>query len=163
MATRRICEFLDGSNARYVLVHHSPAFTAQEIAESSHIPGRFMAKAVVVRIDSVLALAVVPASCDVSLALLRQEAAADQVRLADEDEFADRFEGCQIGTAPPFGNLFGIPTYVDSSFSDEDEIAFNAGTHTDLIVMRFKDYRRIVRPTRATISLASRRRPAALV
>jgi Ala-tRNA(Pro) deacylase len=147
MATRRIREFLDGSAARYVAISHSPSYTARETANSTQIPARKMAKTVVVVLDGNLALAVVPANKDVNLELLRRRANAHGARLADESEFADRFLGCKLGTAPPFGNLFGIDTFIDPDLIRRREIAFAAGTHTDVIVMWAADYQRLVQPT----------------
>lgn len=152
MATRRIREFLDGNHAKYVLISHSTAYTAQEVAESAHIPGKELAKTVVVRLDGRLALAALPATRDVDMGLLRAATGALYVGLAEEPEFADRFEGCQLGAMPPFGNLFGMETVADQRLADEDLIAFNAGSHTDVIAMRFADWRRLVRPILADIS-----------
>jgi Ala-tRNA(Pro) deacylase len=153
MATRRIREFLDGNHVKYVLISHSTAYTAQEVAESAHVPGRELAKSVIVRLDGRLAIAVVPATRDVEMALLRAETGAIYVGLAEEREFADRFEGCQLGAMPPFGNLFGMETVADRRLEEEDLIAFNAGSHTDVIAMRFVDWRRLVRPKVADISV----------
>jgi Ala-tRNA(Pro) deacylase len=153
MATRRTIEFLDGQNIKYTIIHHSPAFTAQEVAATSHIPGRSMAKTVVVEIDDALALAVVPATRDVDMSLLRSVAEARYASLADPTDFATRFEGCQLGMMPPLGNLFGMRTYADSDLAKEENIAFNAGSHSDVVVMRFADYRRIAHPKLAPISV----------
>jgi Ala-tRNA(Pro) deacylase len=152
MATRRTTEFLDGQHARYVLVSHSPAYTAQEIAGSMHIPGRLLAKTVVVRVDGELALAVVPATKQVDTNALANAVEAEIVEIADEKEFTNRFTDCQLGTAPPFGNLFGMETYIDHTLAAQDDIIFNAGTHTDGIWMRFADYRRVARPVIAKIA-----------
>lgn len=146
MATRRIREFLDGNNVRYVTISHSRAYTAQEVAESTHIPGRIMAKTVIVSIDGQLAMVIVPATRSVDLGAIRLARGTEDVRLADEPEFKDRFLGCQTGTVPPFGNLFGMDTFIDPSLADQVYIAFPAGTHTDAIVMHFNDYLRLVRP-----------------
>lgn len=146
MATRRISEFLDGNRVKYVTIMHSPAYTAREIAATTHIPGHQWAKTVIVNIDGVLAMAVVPAHREVDMSALRAEIGADFVELADRSELADRFEGCQLGMMPPFGNLFGMDTYVDRDIAKLDRIVFNAGTHTDAIAMKFADYRRIVHP-----------------
>jgi Ala-tRNA(Pro) deacylase len=151
MATRRIREFLDGNNARYVMIHHSPAFTASEVAASVHVPGKQLAKSVMVKIDGQLAIAVVPATRDVDFELLRSETGARDVRIAEEPDFVECFEGCQLGAMPPFGDLFGFGTYVERSLAKEKYIAFNAGTHTDVIVMEFNDYRRLARPKLAHI------------
>jgi Ala-tRNA(Pro) deacylase len=154
MATRRTREFLDGNGVKYVLIHHSPAYTAQEVAASAHIPGRDLAKAVMVTIDGRLAIAVVPASRLVDMDLLRSAAGAQYAALADEADFADRFDGCQLGAMPPFGNLFGMETFVDTDLAKEEYVAFNAGSHTDVIAMRFNDFRRLANPKLAHITPA---------
>lgn len=146
MATRRIEEFLDGNHALYDVITHTPAYTAQEVAASIHLPGKYMAKTVIVKIDGSLAMAVVPAARDVDLELLREAAGAQDVRLAEEAEFADRFTGCRLGAAPPFGNLFGVETYVDCEMAKRKHVVFNAGTHTHAISMKFEDYRRLAHP-----------------
>lgn len=152
MATQRIREFLDGNHARYVFVSHSPAYTAQEIAASMHIPGRLMAKTIVVRVDGQLALAVVPATMELNPAALARVTGAQDVEIAPEDEFVDRFGGCQLGTAPPFGNLFGMDTYIDAQLAGQQDIVFNAGTHTDAVWMRTGDYQRLARAVPARIA-----------
>ncbi len=119
---------------------------AQEAAESTHIPGQYMAKTVIVWIDGRLAMAVVPATKVVDLALLRHAQNAAYVRLAKETDFKDRFVGCQLGTVPPFGKLFGVETMYDPALARNEYIAFPAGTHTDVIVMRFADYELLVSP-----------------
>ena len=153
MSIRRIQEFLDGNHVRYAVICHSPAYTASEVAESVHIRGRTFAKVVIVAIDGRLALAVVPATCEVDLSSLQDLTGVHDVRLAGETEFADRFQGCKLGTVPPFGNLFGVDTYVDRSLMKEEYIAFNAGTHTDVIVMSFEDYNHLVRAKFAHIAM----------
>jgi Ala-tRNA(Pro) deacylase len=153
MSTRRIREFLDGNQVKYAVISHSPAFTAQEVAASAHIPGRDLAKTVVVNIGGRLALAVVPASRMVDMDQLRTASGAEYTALADESDFARRFEGCQVGTAPPFGVLFGMETYVEKDLAKEEMIAFNAGTHSEVVAMRFADFRRLVHPKLAHISL----------
>jgi len=153
MATQRIREFLDGNHARYVLISHSPAYTAQEVAQSVHVPGKYMAKTVVVVVDGRLALAVVSATKEVDLGRLGAAAGdVPDVRLANPHEFVDRFTGCQLGTVPPFGILFGTDTYVDRDLARLDAIVFNAGTHTEVISMTFADYRRLAHPRLATIA-----------
>lgn len=152
MATRRIREYLDGNHVRYVVISHSPAYTASQVAESSHIRGKSLAKVVVVVVDGRLALAVVPSTKDVDMTRLQEEAGTSNVRLADETEFAHRFEGCNVGTVPPFGNLFGMDTFLDRSLMEPAHIAFSAGTHTDVIVMDTDDYFPLAKPILVDVS-----------
>lgn len=153
MSIRRIQEFLDGNHIRYPMIRHSPAYTASEVAQSVHVRGRIFAKVVIVAVGGRLAMAVVPSTRDVDLSRLQNVTGECDLRLGKETEFADRFEGCKLGAAPPFGNLFGVDTYVDQSLLREEYIAFNAGTHTDVIVMGFEDYHRLARAKVAQIAM----------
>ena len=139
-------EYLDKHNVAYVVISHSPAYTAQGIAGLAHIPGKELAKTVVVRLDGKLAMAVIPAKLHVDLALLKRATNAKTVALASEDEFKDRFPQCETGAMPPFGNLFSLDVFADDSLEMDKEIAFNAGTHRELIRMAWEDFKRLVEP-----------------
>lgn len=146
MIAKKLTEYLDQWNVRYVIIRHSPAYTTHEVAQSAHIPGRFMAKTVMVKIDGVLAMAVLPANHRIMLDDLRDLVGTDDVRLAKEDEFKSFFPDCEAGAMPPFGNLYDMSVYVSPDLAEEDEIAFNAGSHTEVIRMSFRDYERLVKP-----------------
>jgi len=146
MALTSLTEYLDGHNVAYVVISHSPAYTAQGIAGLAHIPGKELAKTVIVKLDGKLAMAVIPAKFHVDLALLKRGANAKTVSLASEDEFKDRFPQCETGAMPPFGNLFSLDVFADDSLERDKEIAFNAGTHRELIRMAWEDFKRLVEP-----------------
>ncbi len=147
MPVTRLKEFLDQENVKYVTIGHSPAFTAQEIAERAHIPGKELAKTVMVKIDGELAMIVVPASEHVRLAHLKEALGADAAEIAGEYEFKERFPDCETGAMPPFGNLYDMPVFVSATLREDDEIAFNAGSHSELIRMAYADFERLVKPT----------------
>ncbi len=146
MPVEKLRELLDRNRIKYVVISHSPAHTAQEIAASAHIPGSEMAKTVVVKLYGRLAMAVLPASELVDLELLADAAFAQMAELADEAEFGDRFPDCELGAMPPFGNLYGMDVYVADSLAEDEEIAFNAGSYTELVRMAYPDYARLVKP-----------------
>ena len=152
MPLRKLKEFLDSHSIKYVTIGHSQAFTAQEIAATAHIPGRELAKTVMVKIDGKMAMAVVPASYRVDFDLLKQAAGANRVGLASEQEFKDLFPECEVGAMPPFGNLYGMEVFVAESLAENEEIAFNAGSHTELIRVLYKDLETHVKPKVAKIS-----------
>ncbi len=154
MPTQRLKEFLDSNKVKYVAISHSQAFTAQEIAASAHVPGRQLAKTVVGSVDGNMAMAVLPATDHVDLRLLKQAAGAKKAELAGEREFKDLFPDCEIGAMPPFGNLYDLDVYVASELAEGEEIAFNAGTHTELIKMVYDDFERLVKPKVVELSLA---------
>ncbi len=146
MPVRKLKKFLDENQVRYVRISHSPAYTAQEIAASAHVPGREVAKTVMVRLDGRMAMVVLPASRHVDFPLLRAATGARDAELASEGEFRDLFPECELGAMPPFGNLYDMDVYVTASLMEDDEIAFNAGSHTELIRMPVAEFKRLVRP-----------------
>ncbi len=146
MPCAKLQEFLDSHQIRYLSIKHSPAFTAQEVAAAAHIPGQDLAKTVVVKLDGEMALVVLPAPTMVRMNHLKTQAGASDASLASEEEFKGRFPDCEVGAMPPFGNLYGMETFVDGTLVEEEEIAFNAGTHTELVKMAYADFQRLVRP-----------------
>jgi Ala-tRNA(Pro) deacylase len=146
MPARALQTFLDSHQVKYVTIQHSPAFTAQEIAASAHIPGKQLAKTVIVTLDGHLAMAVLPASDTVDVERLKALAGARTVALAHEPDFQDRFPECEVGAMPPFGNLYGLDVWVAARLAEDEDIAFNAGDHTELIRMAYRDFDRLVRP-----------------
>mgnify|MGYP001826885258 FL=1 len=147
MTESRLIDFLDKEHVKYVTIGHSPAFTAQEIAALAHIPGKELAKTVIVKVDNELAMVVLPASEMVRLDHLRESLGTEFVELAEEDEFKGAFPDCETGAMPPFGNLYGMKVFVDQSLREDDEIAFNAGSHEELIRLPYAEYERLVHPT----------------
>lgn len=146
MPAKKVAQFLDSHKVKYVMVKHSPAFTAQEIAASAHIPGKELAKTVMIKIDGTMAMAVLPASYRVDFKGLKKLAGAKKVELASEDAFQRLFPECEIGAMPPFGNLYEMEVYVANPLPEDDEIAFNAGSHTELIRLHYADFQRLVEP-----------------
>ncbi|MEI7933885.1 MAG: YbaK/EbsC family protein [Chlorobiaceae bacterium] len=154
MPIRKLREFLDSHAVRYFVVSHSPAYTAQEIAAAAHVPGKELAKTVMVTLDGKMAMVVLPASRQLDFELLRKLTATSKVELASEKEFADLFPECEIGAMPPFGNLYGMDVYVSEELEDDDEIAFNAGAHTELLRLSYENYKRLIHPKVAKLSVA---------
>jgi Ala-tRNA(Pro) deacylase len=146
MAAKMLIDFLENHHVQYVNITHSPAYTSQEIAASAHIPGRELAKPVMVKIKGELAMIVLPAHRLLNLEELQQALGTDDVQLAREEDFTNRFPDCEPGAMPPFGNLYGMDVYMDESLLEDEQIAFNSGTHTELTRMAFKDFERLVHP-----------------
>lgn len=152
MAIKKLKSYLDDNNIKYVSIIHSQAYTAQETAQSAHIPGKEMAKTVIVKSGDDLVMLVLPASEKVDLDLVKGATRSDSVQLASEQDFKDLFPNCETGAMPPFGNLYGMPVYVEESLSRNKNIAFNAGSHTELIKLTYKDFNRLVKPKVTRIS-----------
>ena len=152
MPVKKLKEFLDRNGIKYVTISHSAAFTAQEVAALSHVPGKDLAKTVMVKIDGTMAMAVLPSPNYVSFDRLKHAIGAGTVTLAGEDEFKNMFPECEPGAMPPFGNLYGMEVYVAEALAEDEEIAFNAGTHTELIKMSYRDFERLVKPKKIKFS-----------
>ncbi len=146
MPSQLLKEYLDENDIKYISIMHSMAFTAVDIAKSAHIPSRELAKTVIIEVDDEMAMAVVPANYKVKLDILREALGTDNIRLADEAEFTPRFQDCEVGAMPPFGCLYDMDVYVAESLTEDEKIAFNAGSHLEIVQMDYKDYENLVKP-----------------
>lgn len=146
MSAEKLRLFFERHQVKYESLNHSPAFTAHETAACVKVREAAFAKAVMVKIDELLAMAVLPASRRLHLESLRAATGAKQIELAREDEFCALFPDCEPGAMPPFGSLYGIPLFVDRNLSRKPEIVFNAGTHTEAIKLAYETYETLVSP-----------------
>ncbi|HVI77147.1 MAG TPA: YbaK/EbsC family protein [Candidatus Acidoferrum sp.] len=146
MTLSKLRDFLDSRHIKYMVISHSLAYTAQGVAALAHVSGKKLAKTVIVKIDGILAMAVIPGSCHVDLDRLRALTGAQAVEIASELEFKDAFPDCETGAMPPFGNLYQMAVYVDASLAENEEVTFSAGTHRELVRMKWEDMARLVNP-----------------
>ena len=150
----KLREFLEDEKVPYSVHSHPEAYTALDIAALEHVQGRMLAKVVIVKTGAGdLVMVVLPADRRVDFKKAGAVLGSEEVRLAQESEFQDTFPGCDVGSMPPFGNLFGLPVLVDELLAENDEIVFNAGTHTLTAKLRFADFRRLVQPRIASLSV----------
>lgn len=153
----RLRRFLDEQHADYQVLPHREAFTAQEVAGASHVPGREVAKVLVVRESGGgYLMLVLPAPCRVDLAALGTATGKRKLALASEVEFERLFPDCETGAMPPFGNLYGLPVYIDACFAGAEEIVFQAGNHHEVVRMRYPEYARLVKPIAGEFCLHAR-------
>jgi Ala-tRNA(Pro) deacylase len=146
MPAKNLMEFLDANRVKYTTITHSTAYTSQEIAATTHIRGQELAKTVIVKVDGHMAMAVLPAAYQVNLSALRAVVGANNLSLATEAEFKGLFPECETGAMSPFGNIYGMPVFVEESLTRDREIAFNAGTHKELIQLAYEDFAQLVHP-----------------
>ena len=146
MPMTRLEEFLNKNGVAHQVIPHPVAFTATSVARAAHVPGKEMAKTVVVDLDGQRVLAVVPAHRKVDLERLRQATDSFYADLEEEWEFAHDYPDCEPGAMPPFGDLFGLEVFVEPHLAQDAEIAFNAGTHTEVVRMAYKDFERLAHP-----------------
>ena len=146
MIIKKLKDYLDSHHIKYVIISHSPAFTAQEIAAYAHIPGKEMAKTVMLKVDGKMTMAVLPASYHIHFHELKSAIRAKDLELANEREFRDLFPECEVGAMPPFGHLYGVKMMVAQSLTEDEEIAFNAGSHRELVKMAYADYEKLTQP-----------------
>ena len=149
---KRLIDCLDENKANYEILRHPEAITAQRIAEAEHVKGRHHAKVVMLKSGGQHLMAVLPAEHLIDLEKLATFFGKD-VSFESEREFESLFPDCAVGAMPPFGNLYGVPTYVDKSLAEEDYIVFEAGTHTEAIKLSYHDYEKIVKPQVADFAI----------
>lgn len=154
MPANKLKEYLDNHKIKYVTIDHSLAYTAQEIAAAADVPGKELAKTIIVKIDGELAMAVLPASFWVDTELLKIAARAKKIEIASEDEFNDLFPGCELGAMPPFGNLYRMKVFVAEKLAEDKEIVFNACTHRELIRLSYRDFEKLVKPVVANFAIS---------
>jgi Ala-tRNA(Pro) deacylase len=155
MAKEKIEAYLRENDVPYEVRHHPVAYTSQRVAQSEHIPGKFVAKVVVVFADDKMTLLALPAPLHVDLKKAAAVLRAKEVRLATEDEFAGHFPDCEVGAVPPIGSLYGLPLYVDTALAEDEKIVFDAGTHTDTITVTYEDFARVAEPEVADFAVRS--------
>lgn len=142
----RLKEFLDKNQVQYQVHAHPETFTAQEIAASLHVPGKELAKVVIIKSSGKFLMAVLPASYKIDLEKLKDASGESELRLATETEFKDLFPDCEVGAMPPFGKLYNLEVYADRSLIDNQRIVFQAGSHIDTVSMKYADFARLAEP-----------------
>ena len=146
MPCPKLKDFLERNEIKYELIHHPPTYTAQLTAASSHVTADELAKVVMVNRDGKLAMAVVPSSRRVDVTALHTASGASSLRLASELEFKQQFPDCDAGAMPPFGNLYGMDVFVDEALVHNARIAFNAGSHDEVVRLAYADFECLVQP-----------------
>jgi Ala-tRNA(Pro) deacylase len=159
MPCPKLKDFLDRNEIKYELIHHPTTYTAQLTAASSHVKPEELAKTVILSRDGKLAMAVVPASKRVDITALHSASGAHSMRLASELEFKQQFPDCDAGAMPPFGNLYGMEVFVDIGLIDKKRIAFNAGSHEELVRVAYADFERLVKPRVLSFAVVAERAP----
>lgn len=150
MPNKALKEFLDNHHVKYTSINHSPGFTMPEVAAAAHISGKHLAKTVIVKIGNQLAMVVIPANEHVNFGALKQIAGVN-ADLAKESDFKSKFPECEVGAMSPFGNLYDMPVYVSSQLVNYDDIVFNAGSHSELLKLAYRDFERLVHPKVITL------------
>jgi Ala-tRNA(Pro) deacylase len=138
---------LDHEHVHYDVLPHSLTFRARAVARSLRVPEQQMAKVVIVKVKDRFVTMVLPANWQVDLLRLRKIFGTPRVRLATENEIARLFPDCEVGAMPPLGTLYGLPVYVDRSLTEDEDIVFEGGTHSEAIRMRYWDFAALVFPT----------------
>ena len=143
----RLEDYLRENGVPFEVQHHPRAITAQEVAATEHVPGKMLAKVVMVMVDGEMVMLSLPAPYQVDLEKVGKVLGAEEVRLAEEEEFEGAFPDCEVGAMPPFGNLYDLPVYVEEALTEDETIFFRAGTHTDTMSVRYADFEQLVEPT----------------
>jgi Ala-tRNA(Pro) deacylase len=149
----RLENYLRENQVRFEEHHHPRAVTAQEVVASEHVPGRMLAKTVMVLADGEMVMLALPAPYQVDLEKAAAALGVDEAHLAQEEEFEDSFPDCEVGAMPPFGNLYGVPVYVEKTLAEDETMVFRSGTHTETMSVTYSDFERLVEPTVAVFAL----------
>jgi Ala-tRNA(Pro) deacylase len=148
----KIKQYLDQNKILYQVILHKEVFTAQQLAQALHVPGKDLVKVVIIKADDTYRMAVLPATRKIDLSALQSLLNASSLTIATEHEIKSLFPEAEIGAMPPFGNLANLETWVDASLKADEYITFNAGTHYEAIRMHYVDFERLTIPHVATFS-----------
>ncbi len=141
---QRLEEFLASRHATYEPVTHPAAVTAQEQAAVMHVPGRSLAKVLIVKERDGLVMAIVPAATEVDLDRVKGLIGHGDVRLASVEEIRAVVPDCPPGSIPPFGALYGLRAFIDRSLLGVPEVTMPAGDPASAIRMRWSEFERLV-------------------
>ncbi len=148
----KLKQHLDENKVPYQVILHGEVYTAQELAQALHVPGKALVKVVIVKADSGYRMAVLPASRKIDLPALQAQLDTSMLAIATEQEIKELFPEDEIGAMHPFGNLSAMVVWVDESLATDEYITFNAGTHYEAIRIKFTDFTRLVQPHIASFS-----------
>ena len=143
---KKLKDYLEQNQVSYELGYHVRVYTAQEIAAAQHVPGKEMAKVVMVKVDGKNVMLVLPASYRVEMKKLKGVLNSRKVAMVKEEEFQELFPDCEIGAMPPFGNLYNLEVWVDQVLTEDEFIVFQAGNHVETLKIKYSDYVRLVNP-----------------
>jgi len=143
---KKLKEYLERNQVSYEVGYHARVYTAQEVAASQHVPGKEMAKVVMVKANGKVVMLVLPASYQVDMKKLKGVLDSKKVGMIREDDFQELFPDCEIGAMPPFGNLYNLEVWVDQVLTEDDFIVFRAGSHVETLRIKYNDYARLVNP-----------------
>lgn len=135
--------YLESSNTDYRLVPHPRSYTSPETAEAAHVAGDLLVKSVVVKGNGGYAMVLLPSTHRIDLGALR-ERLGQLFGLADEPDIRRLFKDCDVGSIPPFGQVYGLDVFVDDALLDQDEIYFEGGDHEELVQVAGSDFGRLV-------------------
>jgi len=143
---KKLKEYLEKNQVSYEVGYHARVYTAQEVAASQHVPGKEMAKVVMVKANGKVVMLVLPASYQVDMKKLKDVLNSKKVGLIKEEDFQELFPDCEIGAMPPFGNLYNLEVWGDQILTQDDFIVFRAGSHVETLRIKYNDYARLVNP-----------------
>jgi Ala-tRNA(Pro) deacylase len=152
MPSHKVKDYLDKAKVKYKVLEHDTAYTAQEVAAATHVKGKELVKAVMVKTDGKMLMVVMPSTRKLDFELLKKTLKAKDTALASEEEFGPLFPDCEVGAMPPMGNLYKVDVIADESLADDEEIVFRAGTHHDIIKISYDDFQKLEKPKLAKIT-----------
>ena len=143
---KKLKDYLEENKIRYETMVHAPVYTSQEIAATMHVPGKELAKVVMVKVDGKMVMLVLPASYRVDTKKLKKVLKCKKLGISKEKDFEELFPDCEVGAMPPFGNLYNLEVWVDQVLTEDEFIVFQAGSHVETLKIKYTDYARLVNP-----------------
>ena len=142
--SKKIISFLEKNKVKYEILKHRTVYTAFDKAKTLKIPEKMVGKTLVLKTDGKLAMVLIPANKNLDKEKIKKLLKAKKVELVSERLIKNKFKGVKVGAIPPFGNLWGLRTFIDNSLMREKEIILNGGDYNFSIKLKSKEIKKLV-------------------
>jgi len=133
---RMFIDFLKKAKVKYELIKHRTVYTAQDKAATLKVKPNIIGKTLVLKIDKRISVVLIPANKNLDKNKFKKVAKAlptgrqaKNLDFVSERIMKNQLKGVKVGAVPPFGNLWGLPTFVDKSLTLQPKIIVNSGDH----------------------------------
>jgi Ala-tRNA(Pro) deacylase len=137
-------KYLADNGVAYDILPHSHSSSSINTAHSAHIPGKFLAKSVILEDDDGYLMAVVPATERVKFRKVNH-ALNRHMGMAIEAELGDLFSDCELGAIPALGEAYSIESIVDEKLIACSDVYIEAGDHEELIHLKGSSFRKLMK------------------
>lgn len=149
---KKILNYLEKNKVKYEPIVHRLVYTAYDLAQTLKERLQNIAKTLVVKTEKGYVLLVLPASRMADFKKIKKVLKVKNIKIAKEKIMKDFFK-IKPGTITPFATLHKkVPLYVDKGLLGAKRIIIRAGSYTDSLRLKLKDFLKLEKPVRGDFS-----------